>query len=120
MTETQLAYVEWRSNPKREGSKESWAKAHGVSTETLRRWDKSEWYRTAMEDRLHELHLGEDAQLEVMASIHQSAVNGDNQAQKLYVAMLERLAPMKARVDDGDLAGKTTEELLAMLEGPVD
>lgn len=120
MDETQTEYVEWRANPQRVGTKAEWAQAHNKSTETLRRWEKSDWFREAMDDRLHELHLSEDAILEVVAAVHSKAVGGDVQAQKLYLAFLERVNPVKQRVDDGDLAGLSTDELMGLLDGPVD
>lgn len=120
MTETQQAYVEWRADPQRQGTKAEWAKTHNVSTETLRRWSNEDWFREAMDDRLHELHLSEDAVLEVVAAAHSKAVGGSEQAMKLYLQFLERVNPVKPRADDGDLAGMTTDELLAMLEGPVE
>jgi primosomal protein N' len=120
MTDTQQEYVAWRADPQRKGTKAEWAAEHSVSTETLRRWEKTDWFKDAMDEQLHELHLSADATMEVVAAAHEKAKNGDTQAMKLYLAFLERVAPVRQRADDGDLAGLSTDELLAMLEGPID
>lgn len=120
ITELQREYVTWNADPKREGSKQGWATAHNVSYETLRRWQKEDWYAVALEEELRERGLGMDSILDVVMAMKKKAAEGDTAAAKLYFQFIDRVQPMKQREVEDDLASLSDDALDALLEGAVD
>jgi len=120
LTSTQLEYVAWRAKPDRAGTKAQWARDHSVSDETLRRWEKTDWFREALEEDLRSSHLGMDSILEVIAGMQKKAAQGDTQAAKLYWQFVERVNPMRQHEVSDDLSSLSDEELDALLEGAID
>ena len=112
LTQTQLEFIDWRANPAREGSKQAWADSHGVSDDTLRRWEKTVWFREAMERRLAELNITPDRVQEVVNALWNAAVNDrDVTAMTKYMAYVESLQPSKKLVEDVRIEALTDEEL---------
>jgi hypothetical protein len=95
LTDTQIEYLEWRSNPSRSGTKRQWAIDHGVDPKTLRRWEQSDWFREELEAELRALALGPDAMLEVAVQLQRDAAAGDGQATRQYLALVEKLNPTR-------------------------
>lgn len=119
----QLEFIEWFCDPRsrvEKGSQAAFAREHNVTEETVRRWKKTEWFTERTEQRLREEALGEDSLWEVVRAAKTKALDGDVQAMKVYQQFSDRLNPPKIRVDDGDLKGLTTDELLALLAGPIE
>jgi len=116
LTETQLQYLAWRTDPDRTGGKAGFAKAHSVSESTLHNWDKSPRFQLAYEERLRELNLSPDKIQAVIAAAHKKATGGDVHAMKLYLDYLERLQPTRVTRPKGaeDL---TDEELADLVAG---
>jgi hypothetical protein len=123
LTDVQQKFLDWAANPApiaEKGSQQRFADAHGVTSETLRRWKKTEWFRGEMDERLHDAGLGPEAVQQVVIAAQQRAAEGDVAAMKTYLQLLDRVNPIRVKVDDGDLAGIPTDELMAMLDGAVD
>lgn len=123
LSSTQLAFVEWFCDPRPrddKGSQQQFATQYGETTERLRRWKKQEWFKSLTEERLREEALGEESTWELIRAAKEKALQGDVQAMKVVLAYQQRLNPMRQIADDGDLKGKTSEELLAMLAGAIE
>lgn len=118
LSEKQLAYVEWRSNPHREGDKKEWAEANGISRTTIYNWEKAPWFRDALERRNADLNIAPDRIQEILDRLWREAKDGDTQAAKLYFAEIERIRPPAPTQEDRSIASLTDEELeLAWAEG---
>lgn len=123
LNSTQRDFIDWAADPRpttEKGTQQWFADKHKVTSESCRRWKKTDWFREELEERMRDMSLGTDSIMAVIAAQQQRAVEGDNQAAKTYLALLERVAPMRQQVDDGDLSGVSTADLLAMLDGAVE
>jgi hypothetical protein len=111
LTDTQLAYVEWRADPTREGSKIDWAAEHGTTAGNLRRWEKTPWYREALNARLAQLNIEPERLQQVLDALWREAKDGDVNAAKTYFAEIEKIRPTQRRVESADIADLSDEEL---------
>lgn len=113
LTETQTAYVEWRADPGRQGSKEAWGADHGVSDDTLRRWEKTAWYRDAMDKLLAERNVNPERIQEVLDSLQREAARGDVSAARAYMDYVRDLQPARRLVEDVRIESLSDEQLEA-------
>lgn len=111
LTQTQLEYIDWRANPQQDGSKTAWAAEHGVSDDTLRRWEKTVWFREAMERKLAEYNITPDRVQQIIDALHRAAVGGDTAAAMKYLQYVESLQPSRTLVEDVKIESLTDEEL---------
>lgn len=111
ITDTQLEYIDWRADPTRNGSKESWAADHGTTAATLRRWEKTPWFRQGLERRLAELNIEPERLQVVLDTLWREAKDGDVNAAKAYFAAIEDMRPKRTRIEDTSLVDLTDEEL---------
>lgn len=112
LTYTQLAYLEWRANPERQPpSKVRWGEENGVSTTTLRAWEKQPWFRQGLERRLAELNVEPDRVQEVLDALWREAKGGDVSAAREYFKAIEDLRPPRPTVEDVTVMNLTDDEL---------
>ena len=111
LTQTQLQYIEWRIDPSRDGTKKDWAAAHGISRDTLQRWDKETWFQHALERRLQELNINPDRVQDIVNALHREARGGNVAAAKLYLDYVRDLMPQRSHIEDRDVAAMSDEEL---------
>lgn len=112
LTETQTAYIAWRADPTRVGTKTQWATDNHVNITTLRAWEKSTWYEDGLNDALSEMALGTDSIMEVIHSCQRAAAGGDQQAVKTYLAFLDKVKPQReAPRDAREIEQMTDDEL---------
>lgn len=118
LTTTQQAYIEWRADPVRVGTKTTWALEHEVNITTLRAWEKTQWYQDGLTEALNEMALGTDSIMEVLHSIQRAAASGDQAAAKTYLAWADKINPQReAPRDAREIEQLTDEELeLAWVE----
>lgn len=110
LTNLQLEFLDYMTSPDH-GTQVEFARSHGVTEETLRRWKKTEWWQDAVEERMRELYLSPERVVEVLRAVHENAVKGDIQAQKLYMQYLDRLNPIRAAVEDRSVTEMSDAEL---------
>lgn len=114
LTDAQLAYVEWSSTPKpaRLLTKEQFAASVSVSDDTLRRWDKTAWFREAMERRMAELNITPDRVQAVVDALWEAATTDrDVTAMTKYMQYVESLSPNRKLVEDVRIESLSDEEL---------
>lgn len=113
LTDTQLAFIEWRADPARQGSQEQWAREHGVSSDTLRRWKKSAWFRDALDRLLVERNVDPERIQAVLDALQQGAARGDVSAARAYMDYVRDLQPARRVVEDVRVESLSDEELEA-------
>lgn len=111
LTPTMLEYLEWRSDPTREGSKEKFATDHHVSRSTLAAWERKPWFKEGLERRLAELNVSPDRIQTVLETLWREAKDGDVQAARQYLAAVEDMRPKRTRIEDTSVADLSDEEL---------
>lgn len=112
LNETQLAFVAWRADPKREGTKVEWAKDHDISLNTLKGWEKTAWYDDAMQGALSDLALGTESVIEVITSLQRDAASGSSSASRsadLYLKFLDRVRPTREAPREDRLVEQLTD-----------
>lgn len=107
-TGKQARYIEWLAETKYDRSpvtRELLAKELGVTSRTLRRWQKLEGFGQAVHDRTREL-LKEDFP-EILGALRREAAKGNFQHIKLALEMLGEYVPVErhevAGTDGGDV-----------------
>lgn len=118
LTDNQTAYIAWRADPLRVGTKTAWAETHDVNITTLRAWEKTQWYQDGLSEALNEMALGTDSIMEVLHGIQRAAAGGDQQAAKTYLTWVDKINPQReAPRDAREIENLTDDELeLAWLE----
>lgn len=125
LTEGQLAFLEWLTDPERAGSQNGFAANLGVDSGTLSKWKKDPWFRDAWNQRLAELNVSPERTQNVVDAAYKLAIRGDVQAMKLYLQLIERISPdntvvikdrRAAELSDADLAVAAREHL-RVIEG---
>lgn len=105
------AYLTWLLNPKRSGTKRAFAKSQGVSYEQLLRWDRTEWFKRAKNERLGDMSMGAEHIQKLAAKMLEVGLAGDVQATKQYVALVAMVNPSALQVTDRGLPDLSDEEL---------
>lgn len=116
LSEKQLAYIEWRCDPEREGSKQQWADANGMSVRTLYNWVNDRWFKVAYEQRLAELNISPDRIQVVIDALWAGAKRGDTKAASLYLQYVDRLSPKRIIIEDVRVSGMSDADLRVELE----
>lgn len=118
LNEKHKAYLDWRADPDRQGSKREFAKSIGVADSTLRTWDKESWFKSALEKRLVELNISPDRTQSILDALHEKAARGDVQAAKTMLDYVNRISPPTRVERDEMIENLTDDELeLAWREG---
>jgi hypothetical protein len=118
LTDAQLAYIDWRADPAREGSKDAWARDHDVHPRTLNKWEKTHWFREGLERRLTELNISPDRIQAVLDALWKDAARGDATSARAYLAAIDDMRPPRPKGEDRSIIALTDEELeLAWAEG---
>lgn len=118
LTDTQLAYIDWRADPARQGSKEKWAADNGVHVRTLGKWEKTPWFREALERKLAELNISPDRVQAVLDALWNDAKRGDATSARAYLAAIDDMRPPRPKMEDSSIASLSDEDLeLAWAEG---
>lgn len=113
------AYLEWLCtvpSERKPGTKQAYADGVGVSTETLRRWEKDESFRREWERRSGEIVGSPERSQQVLETLYRQALSGDVKAAQLYLQATNRMAPPTVTVkDERSVAKLSDQELEAMI-----
>jgi Trm5-related predicted tRNA methylase len=112
-------YLEWlctAPQERRPGTKQGYASEVGVSTETLRRWEKDELFRREWERRAGEIVGSPERSQQVLETLYRQALSGDVKAAQLYLQATNKMAPPTVTVrDERSVAKLSDDELESMI-----
>ena len=114
LTPTQLAYVEWKTQPKemrQPTAQADFAALHGISEDSLRRWQKTPWYREEIQRHFQRINVSPERIQQVMDAIHKEAAAGDVPAAKTYLAYVTDLMPNRSHLEERSVELMSDEEL---------
>jgi hypothetical protein len=118
LTDTQLAFIEWRADPARQGTKQEWADTHDVNVRTLNKCEKTPWFREGLERRLTELNISPDRIQAVLDALWKDASRGDAASARAYLAAVDDMRPPRPKLEDNSIVSLSDEELeLAWKDG---
>lgn len=113
------AYLEWLCvvpSERKPATKAAYAELAGVSTETLRRWEKDEVFRREWERRSGEIVGSPERSQQVLETLYRQALSGDVKAAQLYLQATNKMAPATLTVKDERQVSKLSDqELEAMI-----
>ena len=94
LTASQIEYLDWLTTPKGErepATKEAEAAALGVSSQTLREWEKRPYFREAWDKALKEKHLQPEVQSVLMDRLLLIARNGSDRDAIAAIGMYQKI-----------------------------
>lgn len=113
------AYLEWLCvvpSERKPATKAAYAELVGVSTETLRRWEKDDVFRREWERRSGEIVGSPERSQQVLETLYRQALSGDVKAAQLYLQATNKMAPATLTVKDERQVSKLSDqELEAMI-----
>lgn len=101
MTEQQAEFLDWWVTPNPDKVPRSiiaWAVEHDVTTETLRRWRKHDWWEVALRKRLAELNVSPDRVQAVIDNLFAAACSEAKdrvQAARVLLEYTQQLMPVQ-------------------------
>lgn len=102
MTEQQAEFLDWWVTPNPDKVPRSiiaWAVEHDVTTETLRRWRKHDWWEVALRKRLAELNVSPDRVQAVIDALFATATDQEHkqqvQAARVLLEYTQQLMPVQ-------------------------
>jgi len=114
----QEQYLNWLLVPqtmREPRTQEGIAKALGVDSSTLRRWQKKPAFMTEWKRRVEELQGSPERTQKLLDTIFERALQGDNKAAQLYLQATGRMAPTQVNVEHSTKVAEISDEELDAL-----
>lgn len=124
LTQQQADFLDWWVTPNKEKvprTLHAWAEEHGLTTESLRRWRKTEWWEVSLRRRLAELNVSPDRVQAVIDALFNAATDPEAKdrvtAARVLLEYTQQLMPVKPVAPaDRDADALSDEELQQLLE----
>lgn len=117
VTDLKAEFIEWLIDPTHLGTQVEWARAHGITPQTLSNWKKDPEFKASLNRRLAEMNVDSLRIQEVIEAMWDRARQGDTKAAELYLRYVERLQPSRPVLEDEtDVSKMSDEELLIALQ----
>lgn len=115
----QSEFLDWLTDPQKEGSQNTWAKEHKIPATALTAWKKEKFFREEWDKRATKLFGGPDRVQALMEALYQAGLGGDVKAINTYLQVIEKHTPKRIVQNEGSADDMSDDELAAALERSV-
>lgn len=120
LTNTQTEFIEWLTDPMRDGTKREWAREHDVTDRTLRNWEQTATFKDVLQKKLDTLNLSEERIGAAVNKLYEKGMEGDVRALERYIDYADEVAPRRLRNEDESVEALSDEELATELRAAAD
>lgn len=107
-------FLDWLTDPERQGSQNEWARSRGLAGQTVSAWKRDDpFFQDALRRRMAERNLDPESIQDILDALKKEAKGGNVQAAKYLLDYIRYLQPTPPTVDISRPAEEMTDEELA-------